>query len=149
MYLEKHLHATHPVMLNLLNFWYTQMSGFKLIDVEAITDKLPLSIGWWQFKECYYSTLFSTNLYYQSNMLSTTAEIQKVVDEQSKAGAKRLEEIWVDSCVEMIKSQQQTIEAIMPHDEVSSKYPKSLLIFLEISYNREFYLRILRGLLLF
>ena len=39
---------------------------------------------------------------------------------QSKAGAELLEKEWVAQCVEMIKEQQSSIEAIVPQDEVEN-----------------------------
>ena len=41
-----------------------------------------------------------------------------MVASQSKAGAELLEKEWVAQCVEMIKEQQASIEAIVPQDEV-------------------------------
>ena len=50
--------------------------------------------------------------------LTFTEQIQAMVASQSKAGAELLEKEWVAQCVEMIKEQQASIEAIVPQDEV-------------------------------
>ena len=49
---------------------------------------------------------------------SLPEQIQAMVAAQSKAGAELLEKEWVVECVEMIKNQQASIEAIVPQDEV-------------------------------
>ena len=49
----------------------------------------------------------------------SSEQIQAMVSKQSKAGAELLESVWVTDCVELIKSQQGSIEAIVPQEEVS------------------------------
>ena len=44
-FLEKSLHSTHPIMLDLLEYWNQKMSDFNLIKVEEIREALPLTIG--------------------------------------------------------------------------------------------------------
>jgi len=88
-FLERSLHTTHAIMLDLLEYWNQKMSDFNLIKVEEIRDALPLTIE----------------------------QIQAMVAAQSKAGAELLESEWVVECVEMIKNQQSSIEAIVPQDE--------------------------------
>ena len=52
--------------------------------------------------------------------LSSSDEIQKLVDEQSAAGAEILKEEWVGACVKMIEKEQASIETIVPQDEVDT-----------------------------
>ena len=44
-FLERSLHTTHPIMLDLLEYWNQQMSDFNLIKVDEIRAALPLTIG--------------------------------------------------------------------------------------------------------
>lgn len=48
-FLERSLHTTHPIMLDLLEYWSQKMSDFNLIKVEEIRAALPLTIGFCRF----------------------------------------------------------------------------------------------------